>query len=137
MRHWADLIGRILFATYFLFLAIRNISRFKRVLAEWVEHGITWLPWYFLFVANTFLVLGITLLVLGYRSALGAAMLGIVLIAITLMFHDFWNYPIGPERQLESVMFFKNITILGALFVFAGRESGRYSIRKLLASTRS
>ncbi len=137
MRHTADLIGRILFASFFLHEAVRNITRFKTVMAEWSAQGLTWMTWYFLFMANVFLVLGTTLIVIGYRSGLGAVLLGMVLVPVTLMFHDFWNLPAGPERLEQGKLFLMNLTILGALFIFIGRGPGKISIRKLLASTRS
>jgi putative oxidoreductase len=54
---------------------------------------------------------------------------------VTFIVHDFWNYPKDELRE-QSILFMKNIAIMGGLLMLAGKGSGRYSIKKLLATTR-
>ena len=55
---------------------------------------------------------------------------------VTFMVHDFWNYTTKAELRNESVLFMNNIAIIGALLMLIGKGSGRFSIRRLLATTK-
>jgi putative oxidoreductase len=49
--------------------------------------------------------------------------------------HSFWNDPI-EVRRLQAILFMKNIAITGGLLMILVNGSGRYSIRRLFATTR-
>ena len=80
-------------------------------------------------------MLRITLIWLRYRSTFGAMLLLLYWVPVTFLVHDFWNSP-KEELRLESILFMKNMAIIGGLLMIVGKGSGRYSMRRLLATTR-
>jgi len=56
-------------------------------------------------------------------AAQGALALAVFTIATNFVFHDFWNMT-GILAELELSLFFKNISIAGALLLMAGSTFG-------------
>jgi uncharacterized membrane protein YphA (DoxX/SURF4 family) len=59
---------------------------------------------------------GALLLLLGIKERFGAALLLIMLIPTTILYHQFWFIE-GGEKELQQVMFLKNLAILGGLIL--------------------
>lgn len=98
-------------------------------------HGITGNQDFLLYGAVFLLVMGGLMVLLGYRSTFGVILLLIYWVPVTFIVHDFWTYP--PEQlRLQSILFMKDIAIIGGLLMLAGKGSGRYSIKRLLATTK-
>ena len=76
------------------------------------------------------------MVLLGYRSSLGAIMLIMYWVPVTFIVDDFWNFSSQVELRLKSITFMKNMAIIGGLMMLIGKGSGRYSIKRLLATTR-
>ncbi len=70
-------------------------------------------------VATLFAGLGGILVLLGIKVRLGVTLLILFLIPVTLLMHAFWLY-VGPQKDLQMIMFLKNLSILGGLFILAG-----------------
>jgi uncharacterized membrane protein YphA (DoxX/SURF4 family) len=68
-------------------------------------------------------ILGGLLILLGIQVRFGAFLLLLFLIPTTILFHDFW-YLQGPERDLQMVMFMKNLSIFGALLILLAFGKG-------------
>ena len=65
------------------------------------------------------MVLGGLSIILGVYADLGALVLAILLVAMAVKMHDFWNAQ-GEAKQPEMIGFMKNISMAGgALFLFA------------------
>ena len=135
MKDVVDLTGRILLSFIFIYEAIDSILYFNKTKLIMTEYGITFQQDILLFGAIFLLLLGGTLLLIGYRIGFGAILLMIYWIPITFIMHSFWNDPL-PERRLESIHFMKNIAILGGLLFLSVNTSGKFSIKTLLANTR-
>ncbi len=59
---------------------------------------------------------------------LSAAFLALQLVPITYVGHRFWELEPGPQRNLQRVHFFKNVSIIGAcLYVAASGSDDRVS----------
>lgn len=56
------------------------------------------------------------LVLLGIREKLGAGLLLVFLLPTTLLFHQFWFIE-GGARELQTVMFLKNLAIMGGLIM--------------------
>jgi len=67
------------------------------------------------------LVLGVALL-LGYQARLAAAGIALFTIAAALMFH------LNMADQIQQIMFFKNLTIVGGLLMVVAFGAGAYSL---------
>ena len=88
-----------------------------------------------LYGAIFLLAVGGLMVLLGYRSTLGALLLLLYWVPVTFMVHDFWNSP-REEMRLQSILFMKDVAIIGGLLMLVGKGSGRYSMKRLLATTR-
>lgn len=135
MKDIVDLIARILIACIFLFEAYDSVKFFKSTKAIMTSYGINWQQDILLMGAIFLLVLGGLLVLFGYRSNFGAILLLIYWVPVTFIVHSWWNDP--PELQrIESMAFMKNIAIMGGLLMIYVNGSGKYSIRRLFATTR-
>lgn len=135
MRDVTDLIGRIFLATIFIFEAVDSILYFEKTKQAMSLHGMTWNQDFLLYCAIFLLVTGGLMVLFGYRSTLGAVLLLMYWVPVTFIVHDFWNCPKEMLRE-QSILFMKNIAIIGGLLMLAGKGSGRFSVKKLLATTR-
>lgn len=135
MRDLTDLIGRIFLSAIFIFEAIDTTLFFEKTKITMTQFGLSWNQDMLLYGAIFLLITGGLMVLFGYRSTLGAIMLLMYWVPVTFIVHDFWNFPL-PELRIQSILFMKNIAITGGLLMLVGKGSGRYSIKKLLATTR-
>jgi putative oxidoreductase len=73
---------------------------------------------------------GLSVLV-GFHTRLGAWMLVIFLIPVTLLMHNFWSAADPVTFQLEKAMFMKNITMLGGALLISYFGAGPLSFDAL------
>ncbi len=135
MKDVIDLIGRILIAFIFLFEAYDSIYYFQATKEKMIAYGLTWNTEMLLLGGITLLILGGTLVLIGYRSGFGAILLLLYWIPVTFIVHSWWNDPIAIQRE-ESLNFMKNLAICGGLLMIIVNGSGRYSIKRLFATTK-
>jgi len=135
MKDIIDLIGRILIAFIFLFEAYDSIAFFKATKAQMIDYGITWQTEPLLIGGIMLLVLGGTLVLIGYRSGFGAILLLLYWIPITFIVHAWWGET-GDLQRIESINFMKNMAITGGLLIIIVNGSGRYSVKRLFATTK-
>ncbi len=152
LKNFIDLLGRILLSFIFLYEAYDSIFFFKETKAKMDFYGLIWQPDFLLYAAILLLVLGGLMILTGYRASFGAFLLLLYWVPVTFIVHDFWNIPLeckmtvdcpqlqmnGSEvyRRLQGVMFMKNLTIIGGLLMVMVNGSGRYSIKRLFATTK-
>lgn len=135
MKDVIDLIGRVCIALISLFEAYDSIYYFRQTKIIMSSYHITWNQDLLLSGAIFLLLFGGILLLLGYRASFGAILLLLYWIPVTFIAHSFWNDPV-ELRRLESIQFMKNIAIIGGMLIVLVNGSGRYSIKRLLATTR-
>lgn len=135
MKHFFDLVGRIFLSIIFLFEAYDSIRYFQDTKQQMASYGLVWQPDFLLTCAIIALILGGTLVLIGYRSTFGAVLLLLYWVPVTLLVHDFWNMP-KEMLRLESILFMKNLAITGGLLIILVNGSGKYSIKRMLATTR-
>ncbi len=135
MKDIVDLIGRILVSFIFIYEAVDSILYFNKTKQLMTDYGLNFQQDLLLIGAIFLLLTGGTLLLIGYRIGLGAILLMLYWIPVTFIVHSFWNDPL-PDRRLESILFMKNLAILGSLMFIAVNTSGRFSVKTLLANTR-
>ena len=135
MKDVLDLIGRILMAFIFLFEAYDSICYFNQTKATMTSYGLNWNQDLLMYGSIVLLLLGGTLVLIGYRSSFGAILLLLYWIPITFIVYSFWNDP-EDIRRVQSLSFMKNIAIMGGLMIIIVNGSGKYSIKRLFATTK-
>ncbi len=135
MKDIIDLLGRILIAFIFLFEAYDSIVFFKATKEKMIDYGITWQTEPLLIAGIFLLILGGVLVLIGYRSGFGATLLLLYWIPITFIVHAWWKET-GDLQRVESMNFMKNMAIIGGLLIIIVNGSGRYSIKRLFATTK-
>ena len=135
MRDITDLIGRIFLSAIFIFEAVDSTLYFDKTRQMMTLYHITWNQDMLLYGAIFVLAIGGLMVLLGYRSTFGAILLLTYWVPVTFMVHDFWNSP-REELHVQSSLFMKDVAIVGGLLMLVGKGSGRYSIKRLLATTR-
>ena len=135
MRDVIDLIGRIFLSAIFIFEAFDTTLYFEKTRQTMTQYGFTSHQDLILHAAIVLLVMGGLMVLFGYRSTFGSALLLCYWAPITFVVHDFWNAP-KDQLRLESILFMKDVAIVGGLLMLMGKGSGRYSIKRLFATTK-
>jgi len=135
MRDITDLIGRIFLSAIFIFEAFDTALYFEKTRATMTMYGLDSNQDTLLYGAIFLLVSGGLMVLFGYRSTLGAILLLVYWVPVTFLVHAFWESPTN-EMRTQSILFMKDIAIIGGLLMLAGKGSGRYSIKSLFATTR-
>ena len=99
------------------------------------EFGINWRQDLLLSAAIGVLILGAVLILFGYRSKLGATLLLFYWVPVTFIAEAFWQET-GVEFREASISFMKNIAIIGGLLMIYVNGAGKYSIKRLFATSR-
>lgn len=134
MKNVVDLLGRMLLSFIFLYDAYDSIFYFKDTRAKLTAYGLTWKQDWLIVGAIIFIVLGGLMLLFGYRAKLGAVLLLLYWVPMTFIVHAFWEYE-EPTRRLQALLFTKNIAIMGALLLVWANGTGKFSIKRILATT--
>ncbi len=72
-------------------------------------------------------LLGGLAIVVGFKARWAALALGLFTIAASLMFHKFWAVP-AEQQMVQQLMFMKNMSVAGGLFLLAALSAGPLSI---------
>lgn len=135
MKNMIDLLGRIFLSFIFLYDAYDSIFYFKDTKAKLTLYGVTWKQDWLIVGAIIFIVLGGLMLLFGYRARLGAVLLLSYWIPMTFIAHSYWEYE-EPTRRLQALLFTKNVAIAGALMLVWANGTGKFSVKRILATTR-
>src|SRR5438067_6597137 len=92
LRRYGTLAARILMSQIFLISGVMKILDWSGTEAQMDQHGMFWIPFFHVAAMLTELGAGLSLL-LGYKARLGALLLFLFLIPVTITFHHFWADP--------------------------------------------
>lgn len=135
MKDILDVLGRMLLSVIFFFDAYETMTYITITKQKMTQYGLIWRQDLILYVTIFLLILGGLSLLLGYRVKLGAFMLLVYLLPITFIIHSFWNDP-DNIRRFQSILFMKNIAICGGLLSLVANGSGKFSMKRILATTK-
>lgn len=107
-------LGRVCIGVVFAWAAVQRIFDYQATVDLLASKNIQLAP-LFVVGASVIELLGSLSVVFGYRVRLGAFLLLVALVPITLVMHDFWMLPQGEEYQAQAMEFFKNLSIFGGL----------------------
>jgi putative oxidoreductase len=118
-------IGRALFALIFIMSGFTHFSAASIGYATQVG-----LPFAGLLVPASGIVamVGGLSVLLGYRVRIGAWLLVLFLIPVTLTMHNFWSMTDPMMAQIHMAMFMKNVSMLGGALLLAHWGAGPVSL---------
>jgi len=119
------LLGRLLFALIFLMSAPMDFS--SQTIAYAASQGV---PFATIAVplAGVIALAGGLSVLLGYRARIGAWLIVLFLAAVTPMMHNFWAVADPTMRQMQFIMFLKNLSMLGGALFISQTGAGPWSL---------
>jgi len=136
MKDIFDLLGRVLLSFIFFFEAYDYFAYEGLNKKAMTIYGLTWNQDFFLYGAIFLLFIGALTILLGYRMRFGVMLLLIYWIPLTFIVHDFWTDESGSDvYRLQSILFMKNLAIMGGLLITGSHTSGKYRLRRVFATT--
>jgi putative oxidoreductase len=119
------LVGRLLFALIFLpsGLGLFSAAEIGYVASQGVPLAGVLVP-----ISGILCVVGGLSIILGYKTRIGATMIIVFLVPVTLVFHHFWTVADPGARQMGMIDFLKNISIVGGAMMIFVHGAGAYSL---------
>lgn len=121
-----NLVARILLASLFLSAGISKITNFQVINDLVSSIGI---PYANIWTALVLIleIAGSIAIILGYKARIAAVLLGVFTLITAFLFHNYWAAPI-EQQYVQQLLFLKNISIAGGLFLLASFNSGEWSL---------
>ncbi len=111
------LIGKIIYGGFFIFTGLNHFIGLKQM-AEYAGLKGVPAPAVMVIVSGIMLLLGGLSILLGFYPVAGIILLAVFLIPTSFKMHNFWAVEDQQMKQVEMVMFLKNMALLGALLMF-------------------
>ncbi|HVZ31364.1 MAG TPA: DoxX family protein [Polyangiaceae bacterium] len=118
-------VGRFLFALIFL---VSTPLHFQHAGVAYAAQAGTPLAGLLVPLAGLLALFGGLSVLFGYHARVGALLLAIFLVPVTLIMHAFWATPDAGTALLERVMFMKNLAMFGAALLLMYFGAGPISI---------
>jgi putative oxidoreductase len=119
------LLGRFFFALIFLFAAPNHFA--KQTIAFSASQGVP-LASIAVPLSGVVAIAGGLSILLGYRAKLGAWLIVLFLIPVTLTLHKFWAVSDPTMAQIQMIMFMKNVSMLGGALLITQFGAGPFSL---------
>jgi putative oxidoreductase len=120
------LVARILLAAIFISAGFSKVMGFAGVTAFIASRGLP-MPMILAGLTIVLEIVGGIAIVIGYKARIAGLLLGLFTLLAALIFHNFWAFP--PEQvYLQNIMFMKNLSMAGGLFLLTVFGAGGYSI---------
>jgi len=118
-------LGRLFFALIFLQAVPMHFTSQGVVYAAQagVPLASVWVP-----LSGLLALVGGLSVLFGFRARIGALLLILFLVPVTLTMHAFWAVPTIELARMQMVMFMKNLSILGGALLIAYFGAGPISI---------
>jgi putative oxidoreductase len=126
---YAVFAGRQLFSVIFIIASARHFS--PQTIEAAAAHGVP-LPAVLVPLSGVIALLGGLSVLLGFQTRLGAWLLILFLVPVTVMLHNFWSVSDPIALQVEKAMFLKNVTMLGGALMLSYFGGGPLSLDALV-----
>ena len=118
-------LGRFLFALIFLMAGANHFN--KQTIGYAASQGVP-LASVAVPLSGVLAIVGGLSILLGYRAKLGAWLIVVFLIPVTLMMHKFWTVTDPMMAQLQMILFMKNVSMLGGALLISQFGAGPFSL---------
>jgi putative oxidoreductase len=118
-------IGRVLFASMFVLSGLGHFA--QQTIAYAAAQGVP-APSLLVPLSGIMAIVGGLSVALGYRTRVGALLLVLFLVPVTLKMHAFWAVTDPMMRGIQQINFMKNVSMLGAALLLLYFGAGPISI---------
>jgi len=110
VSHWAVVLGRTFFSAIFILASFHHFT--ADAIFQAASQGVPLANVAVPFSGLMALIGGLSIL-FGYYEKIGALLLMLFLVPVTLMMHNFWAQPNPMMTQIQQAMFLKNVALFG------------------------
>jgi len=119
-------VGRVLLALMFIMAGFSKLGNISGTAGYIASVGLP-LASVLAVVVGLLELLGGIAIAIGFQARWAALALGLFTIAASLLFHKFWA--VAPEQAfVQQLMFMKNLSVAGGLFIVAALGAGPVSV---------
>jgi putative oxidoreductase len=118
-------LGRFFFALIFLLAGANHFN--KQTIAYAASQGVP-LASILVPLSGVLAIAGGLSILLGYRAKLGAWLIVLFLVPVSLMMHKFWTVTDPMMAQIQMVLFMKNVSMLGGALLVSQFGAGPFSL---------
>jgi putative oxidoreductase len=119
------LVGRLLFSLIFV---MASFNHFKgQTIAYAASQGVP-LASVAVPLSGVLALLGGLSVLFGYRAKIGGCLIALFLVGVTPILHNFWAVSDPMMHQIQMVMFFKNLSMLGGALLITQFGAGPWSV---------
>jgi putative oxidoreductase len=119
------LLGRFFFALIFLMAGANHFN--KQTIAFSASQGVP-LASIAVPLSGVLAIAGGLSILLGYRAKLGAWLIVLFLVPVTLLMHKFWTVTDPMMAQIQMILFMKNVSMLGGALLISHFGAGPFSL---------
>lgn len=119
--------GRVLYAAIFLQAGIGHLVNAEALAGYATAAGVP-LAGIAVPASGLLALLGALSVLLGYHARVGALLLVLFLVPVTLMMHPFWAVTDPARAPVEQAMFMKNLSMTGAALLIGWLGAGPVSL---------
>ena len=127
IQQWGPLAGRILISLIFIMSGFGKVFQFDGQVAYAASQGVP-LASLAILISIVAELAAATMIIIGYRARLGALILLVWMIPVSVMLHAFWNVEDAMAQQMHMIMFMKNLAMMGAMLLLMSFGPGPKSI---------
>lgn len=124
------LIGRILVGLFYLMTGFGHFSDLSTTAGYAASKGVPAASLAVVATGVLLLVAALSILT-GFKPKIAILVLLVFYVPVTVMMHSFWTVEDAMARQMDMIMFFKNMALLGSALMYAAiPEPWAYSLSK-------
>jgi putative oxidoreductase len=118
-------LGRFFFALLFLMAGANHFN--KQTIGYAASQGVP-LAAVAVPLSGVLAIAGALSILLGYRAKLGAWLIVLFLVPVSLMMHKFWTVTDPMMAQIQMILFMKNVSMLGGALLISHFGAGPFSL---------
>jgi putative oxidoreductase len=120
------IVGRVLLALMFIYSGFGKLTNLEGT-AGYIASGGLPMASVLAVIVGLLELLGGLAIAVGFQARWAALALGLFTLAASVLFHKFWAVP-ADQAFVQQLMFMKNLSVAGGLFVVAALGAGPVSV---------
>lgn len=115
------LIGKILFGGYFIYSGVAHFTKLDAMTGYASSKGVP-MAKAGVILSGIMMVLGGASVIANFHAKIGLILIGVFLVVVTVMIHQFWKQTDPMMRMGDAVNFNKNVGLLGATLILLAMQ---------------